>query len=551
VTLALPSSFGALGAPSPPPPEYPSAAISWTHPARLRAWASVHGVGVWSGEAFRYLEIGCGDAANLLPIAAQFPRAELVGVDLDAAAIARGRRAAEAAGIRNVRLVAADLRDFALDAVDVGPPGGAPFDYVVCHGVYSWVPPDAQERILALAREALAPLGVAYVSYNTYPGWGVRRVIRDVMRDAAGGEGWPVGLRAAKARLGELKRRMVASDHPYNRMLAGEIDLALRKSDGYLIGEHLAEVNEPCYVKDFLARAARHELAFVWDMVPATHEGDVEAALVADLLASGTSRADAEQMLDVITFRQFRGTLLCHAGVPVAPQPALGPLAEAGFFSAMLTPQAEEPLLGPGKRLAFRTESGVIIESDRPLLKAALLVLSEAWPAGMRPQTLVAASLASLRERGLVDPSSASEALIRETMSDLLALVRRRLVEILPWAPRLAAEVPARPVARPLVRVEAELSPVVTCPTHEPMSLEEPIRTVIRLLDGTRDARALVAELSSRADAGELPLPPGLDGQARAAHLAGLVAKVVGRIRGLGLLQPEVRSGEGAQGGGA
>jgi SAM-dependent methyltransferase/methyltransferase-like protein len=499
----------------------------------------MHGVGAWSGTPFRYLELGSGNGANVLALAAQFPRCSFVGVDRDGAAIAEGRRVAEACGIENLELVEADVRGFSA--------GDVPFDYVLCHGVYSWVPPDAQERILALAQEALAPLGVACVSYNTLPGWGVRGVVRDAMRDAAGGARGLASLRAAKGRLAELRRRIPRPGHPYSRLLGAEIDLALSKADGYLLQEHLSEVNEPLHVKELLRRASAHGLAYVCEMLSATPEGDLDLDLVAELTDAGMARVDAEECLDVLTFRQLRATLLCKSGVPVAPTPAFEPLVQTGFFSAFLAPGAEEPLLGPGKSLVFRTQGGAEIASTEPLLKAALLVLSDAWPAALPAQQLIGAAMGTLRERGLLEAARVDEARIRTTLRDLTLLARRRLIEILPWAPQLHGSIPARPLVRALTRVEAARSPIVTSPSHESMVLDEPTRTVVRLLDGTRDLRALIGELSDRIDSGELTVTPDVRrGPSRAAHLAELLGQIVKRIRRLGLLGADTEAPEPA-----
>src|SRR5690606_15415610 len=69
---------------------YQSTAIAVTHPARLRAEAMRHGHGSWSPRGFRYLEIGCGDATNLVALAERFPEARFTGLDIDAAAIDAG-----------------------------------------------------------------------------------------------------------------------------------------------------------------------------------------------------------------------------------------------------------------------------------------------------------------------------------------------------------------------------------------------------------------------------------------------------------------------------
>ena len=61
------------------------------------------------------------------------------------------------------------------------------FDYIICHGVYSWVLEATRAAILRLCRDGLTNHGVAYISYNTYPGWRLRQVVREAMLFHAGG----------------------------------------------------------------------------------------------------------------------------------------------------------------------------------------------------------------------------------------------------------------------------------------------------------------------------------------------------------------------------
>jgi SAM-dependent methyltransferase len=101
------------------------------------------------------------------------------------------------------------------------------FDYVVCHGVYSWVPPAVQQKILAICAERLSPHGVAYVSYNTYPGWHLRSLIRDLLRWRAGD-----------------------ADEPHER---------LRSARGFL--DLVARARTPLGTADALQRAPQEEAA--------------------------------------------------------------------------------------------------------------------------------------------------------------------------------------------------------------------------------------------------------------------------------------------------
>src|SRR3954464_7029764 len=121
--------------------------------------------------ACRVLELGCGDGGNLVPMAYFLPASHFAGVDLAGDAVAAGRRMAADLKLRNIALEQADLRD-----VEEGE-----FDYIVAHGLYSWIPADVRDRLMAICREMLAPRGVAYISYNTWPGRHARHILREMM----------------------------------------------------------------------------------------------------------------------------------------------------------------------------------------------------------------------------------------------------------------------------------------------------------------------------------------------------------------------------------
>src|SRR4029079_13501853 len=152
---------------------YRSHPFAQTHPARLAPTAFLFGMKPAHTDHCRVLEIGCASGENLLPMANQFPDSEFVGIDLSAVQIAAAQSTVEALELNNVRLLHADLRSL--------PDDLGMFDYVIAHGVYSWVSDETQHALLKLCGQRLRPHGVAYVSYNTYPGWHMRGMIRDMM----------------------------------------------------------------------------------------------------------------------------------------------------------------------------------------------------------------------------------------------------------------------------------------------------------------------------------------------------------------------------------
>src|SRR5262245_61104912 len=145
-----------------------------SHTDRLAPVETLFGMKPAAIERCRVLEVACGDGANLVPMAYGLPESEFVGFDLAARPIAAGRRAAERLGLKNLTLVQRDVADF--------PTERARYDYIIAHGIYSWVPPEARDRLLGLVARHLAPNGVAFVSYNLYPGCHVRRMVWEMLR---------------------------------------------------------------------------------------------------------------------------------------------------------------------------------------------------------------------------------------------------------------------------------------------------------------------------------------------------------------------------------
>jgi SAM-dependent methyltransferase len=170
---------------------YRSLPFAESRPDHLGAVAALFGLFPTSPARARVLELGCASGGNLIPLAADAPEGRFLGIDLTARHVADGQETIARLGLENVEIRQGDIAtaDF----------GDAQFDYVICHGVYSWVPEAARDAILRLAARHLAPDGVLYVSYNIYPGWHLRSIVRDICLYHAG-EGGPPQHRVARAR---------------------------------------------------------------------------------------------------------------------------------------------------------------------------------------------------------------------------------------------------------------------------------------------------------------------------------------------------------------
>src|SRR3954467_8219921 len=149
---------------------YPPRMHPQAPPDRLATMARLFGLDAPPLETCRVLELGCGEGGNLIPAAFSLPQASFRAIDLSPSAVATAAATARDLQLTNIDVQPMDIRDFPVDA-------GA-FDYIIAHGVYSWLPPDVRERLLGICRDHLAANGVAYVSFNTYPGHRLREIAR-------------------------------------------------------------------------------------------------------------------------------------------------------------------------------------------------------------------------------------------------------------------------------------------------------------------------------------------------------------------------------------
>ena len=234
---------------------YISGARAATSIDRLATIGKLLGMNVAPPGRSRVLELGCGDGGNLIPMAVSFPQAEFTGLDLAPTAIQRGERALAETGIGNVRLVEGTFT--AADA------GWGQFDYIIVHGIYSWVPEATRDELMGVIRDRLAPHGVAFVSYNALPGSHIRGVLRDMMRLHTREISEPAQKVAqARALLSMLMRAPAEAGDIYRPLLQSDIGKALQSSDFLLYHDDLADISQPFFFSDFVAASNRHALQF-------------------------------------------------------------------------------------------------------------------------------------------------------------------------------------------------------------------------------------------------------------------------------------------------
>lgn len=459
---------------------YPGGAFAQTHPARHAAIARLFGVPAVDIHTARVLEIGCAQGYNLLPLAAQLPEARFVGIDFSDQELARGRDLADAAGLANIEFVCADLRTFA-------PPSGS-FDFVIAHGVLSWVPDDAKAALFALCARALAPAGVAYLSYNTYPGWKQREALRELMLMQLG------SLDAPPARLDTARRSLAALE----KILAGRLEshAALtreiiagmqQKIAGHFYHDDLDGVNDPCYFLQFTAWAAEHGLAYLAEAEWETMFAELlPPAARAALEEFAHDRLRLEQHLDFLRNRTFRCSLLTHASQPLLAHPAPAALRNCSFGSA-LRPPVGVPPLAAGVPVRFGADTPRSFETKDAIVKGVFIVLGSAWPRRVAFAELLASTHRLLAQARVAPPADFEH----QVLARLLDACGRKLVDfIADISPACAATPPPSPRVSPLTRLMAAQGLPVVNPWHETVLLDPAARALVSSLDGARGSFA-------------------------------------------------------------
>ena len=291
---------------------YKSMPFPYTTPATLEAYAALVGVSAPNPKTARVLELGATYGGNIISQALFNPDATFVGVELSQEQVEKGNEVIANAGLTNVSLIQSDI-------ASIGSEIGT-FDYIIAHGVYSWIDDGVKDALLRLIDEHLAEDGIAYISYNTYPGWHTMEEVRQLMmfsnRDKAQFNhkekvlhgktiGSIVGSQILK--YDNLKER--------NSKFLGALRSVMQKDEYYVGHDHLEPNNDPVYFYQFNDHLGAHNLAYLCDAdltLSMVRSFDADIADTLDKLALNDHVAQ-EQYLDFILDTTFRKSIICKA----------------------------------------------------------------------------------------------------------------------------------------------------------------------------------------------------------------------------------------------
>ena len=291
---------------------YKSYPFPFTTPAYLEAYGILVGLKPPTAKTARVLELGATYGGNIISQAAHNPEATFIGIELSQDQVEKGNKIIGDAKLDNVSLVQGDILNF--------DESMGTFDYIIAHGFYSWISDEMKDKLLDIISNHLADNGIAYVSYNTYPGWHTMEEVRQLMLFA--NRGHDESTHKEKVLRGKTVGSLVGAQilnydnlKERNSKFLGALRSVMQKDDYYVGHDHLEPHNDPCYLYQFNDHLKANNLAYVGDADLTLSMVRTYDESIADKLEqlAPNSQADQEQYLDFMLDTTFRKSIICKA----------------------------------------------------------------------------------------------------------------------------------------------------------------------------------------------------------------------------------------------
>ena len=461
---------------------YPEYLHAGFHPERLATMARIFGLNPPPIENCRVLELGCSRGITMLNTALDLRSSRFVGIDFSEIQIAEAKRSAQRLGLDNVEFHTMDIANF--DA-SLGQ-----FDYIIAHGMYSWLPTAVREKMLAVFRDHLSPTGIAYISFNTNPGYRLPAMIRDYALDTASGEIVTVSDAAAVV---ERVRDMPLNGLTEAQRKAFELcrEHFLKCNPAQMIFDELADVNQSFGIDEFASDVSRYGLRYVAES-EITKWSSRALSQNAQQLLDGLLEDPVRRMQyrDFLHLSRFHASVLCRDD----RKPSYAPIAsvlETLLISSQATPHSPNPDVRGTTSERFESPGGVEVSITDQLLKAALVTLYLG-----RPRRYPFADL--LREASELADVPADAAKLRQWLQPLW---ETGLLDLHCHMPAIAFAPGDHPVAAVFARLCASETRKVPSMLGSGAELpDETDRALLQLLDGSRDLKGLERQLGLNHD---------------------------------------------------
>lgn len=478
---------------------YESYSYAASNPSTLSAIAKLFGMeGLAPLDKMKLLELGCASGGNIIPLAIAYPNSKFVGVDLSKVQIDLAKKHAADLNLKNIEF-------YDISITEINESLGK-FDYIICHGVISWVPDSVAGAIFDVCGKLLAPKGLAYISYNTLPGWNMVRSIRDMMLYHS--EGFEtIGEKVQQSRLllEFVKDSLEGTNTPYGDMLKKEAELLSQQPDHYLRHDHLEETNKQYYFSEFMKEASKRGLQYLGDSNLASMFLGNMPAKVVEKLQVVNDIVRTEQYMDFINNRRFRSTILCRNEVALNRSLSIDNIKQflLSFKIATSKPIDEVKLDDPNEVLEFYF-SGIKespISTSSPIMKAILYTFAENWNYPLAFDKIV--ELANIKL-----PAAKKDDIEAELINNAMGLVLSGYITISTESIKATSIVGDKPKVNDLVRYQCEHIPGlwITNAMHEKLDINLFEKFAFRYMDGKHSIDELNAKMLEHAENGELTL---------------------------------------------
>ena len=476
---------------------YQSDPFPETHPDHLGTIALLFGMNPAPIQVARVLEIGSSSGNNIIPHAALHPDSSWLGIDLSEVQIAAGNKLLAELAAAKVKIPNIELRRVDLNSVlpaDLGE-----FDYIIAHGFLSWVPPETQQNLFELLPQILAPDGVAYVSFNTFPGWHTRMTLRTMIKHHIDGAASPLKqIEMAREFLATLQIALISRSDLTAQALAEQISQIETLPDWYLFHDLLEDENHPFLLSDVFKMARESGLQYLGDsLLPKMAPFDLPDEVYRYIRNLSSEPEAIEQYLDMFRCEYFRRSLFCRADVKLTRDRWFERIGELSFRAKPI-----DSILGGGERQANLPNlenlglenlgGGFEPGSTDWVAKIALDIIRTNWPQPISCREV-------METLGQITPEKGdAEAKFQEQLAVVVELAFQGAmsgtISLHRWAPPVAARLLEKPLVTPLARYEARIGNQVTSLFHVPLQIGDELKSLIPLMDGTRTIEQLAEQ---------------------------------------------------------
>lgn len=463
---------------------YSSFTFPQTRPDRLATLGAFHGMATAAPDKCRVLELGCGDGTNLLSFAYILPGSEFVGVDLSQVHIDSAIQAQNDLGLKNLTFLCEDVTDFTREKY-------GEFDYIIAHGLFSWVPDFVRTKILEIYAECLAPQGVGYISYNAYPGCKMREMLWDMVQYVTTDVHDPAQKVSSGIQFVNFINAAADKDTPYHAVIGNELNQYSGRTFENIFHDDFSTLNRPFYFHEFVDLIKPHGLQFLSEVNAYWTESNLAPEISERLDSLGDDVVKREQFIDFIKGRPFRSSLVCRdaAVLDRNPDPEI---LHSFHLASHVQPESDEPDIQSRKVEIFSGAEGGTIESSNPVTKAALNHLHRIWSDSIGYDELI--------EKASARAGSASAEDVAAAGQELLDFFKKGFVYLHRYRPAFVSELGEKPKVSRFVQWQVRRKcSNITALSGMNLKLDgDLMRLLLLLSDGTRTRASLIDEVARR-----------------------------------------------------